>query len=404
MTTQDPGTGRRGRTDLAEEALRHVRCGRLHQAAAVLGRAPHGHPAPGRQVHEVLLGAVGRCWTRGWQPLDLVHAAARASRHTRTDLLRTAVLQESLNYPASTLDPRWHAQLEALDAQGARPDPRGTEVGRGDLVPALVLVLVLDGLPSLPSFVARPGTARGRGARPHDVDARVLERVRALLAKAEATPFEAEAETFTAGAQALMARHALDRAMLDAGQGDDPRDRARPEGVRVLVAPPYEDGKTTLLARIAAVNRCRAVWFTDLGHVSVVGHRADLRTVELLFTSLLVQVTEAMRRHGPQVDRWGRSRTRRFRSSFLAGFAQRIGERLEAEVRGQVAAVEAGSRGGLLPVLAAREAEVTQMFDALFPDVDRAPGSRQVRDPEGWSAGRAAADLASTAAGAPVGA
>ena len=42
---------------------------------------------------------------------------------------------------------------------------------------------------------------------------------RALLAQAESTTFEAEAESFTAKAQQLMARHAIDAAMVGRGPG-----------------------------------------------------------------------------------------------------------------------------------------------------------------------------------------
>jgi hypothetical protein len=46
---------------------------------------------------------------------------------------------------------------------------------------------------------------------PADLDQRMLDRVRALLAKAESTDFPQEADAFTARAQELMARHRIDR-------------------------------------------------------------------------------------------------------------------------------------------------------------------------------------------------
>lgn len=45
-------------------------------------------------------------------------------------------------------------------------------------------------------------------------DDRVLARVRALLAKAESTEFPDEAEALLAKAQALISRHAIDRAAV----------------------------------------------------------------------------------------------------------------------------------------------------------------------------------------------
>ncbi len=65
-------------------------------------------------------------------------------------------------------------------------------------------------MPTLVVFTALPGhtrpSARGTTSR---VDPRVLDRVRKLLAKAESTTYPAEAETFTAGAQAAADRAAL---------------------------------------------------------------------------------------------------------------------------------------------------------------------------------------------------
>lgn len=67
----------------------------------------------------------------------------------------------------------------------------------------------------------------------------------------------------------------------------------------------------------------------------VLGRRlpSDLDAVELLFTSLLVQATTAMLAAGSRQDAHGRSRTRSFRQSFLAAYAQRIGERLASILR-----------------------------------------------------------------------
>ena len=44
---------------------------------------------------------------------------------------------------------------------------------------------------------------------------KMLARIRALLAKAEATTFVEEADAFTAKAQELMARHAIDAAAVE---------------------------------------------------------------------------------------------------------------------------------------------------------------------------------------------
>nr|WP_257908261.1 DUF2786 domain-containing protein [Janibacter limosus] len=127
---------------------------------------------------------------------------------------------------------------------------------------AVELISTIWAVPSIESLGPRPGEARPSTRRSSSrVDPRVLERVRALLAKAESTTFEAEAETFTAGAQSLMARHSIDAALLAATE----RTTAGPTLRRVGVDNPYESPKVSLLSGIASANYCRAVWSKDHG-------------------------------------------------------------------------------------------------------------------------------------------
>jgi hypothetical protein len=123
---------------------------------------------------------------------------------------------------------------------------------------------------------------------------------------------------------------------------------------------------------------------------TVVGDPRDLDAVDLLVTSLLVQGSAAMVRHGRHVDITGVSRTRSFRQSFLVSYAVRIGERLR-EASSQVLA-ETGDESRLLPVLARREEHVEAAVEAMFPDLVERPTS--VTNGHGWAAGRAAAELA----------
>ena len=74
----------------------------------------------------------------------------------------------------------------------------------------------------------------------------VLEKVRALLAKAESSTFEAEAEALTAKAQELMARHRIERALVERRTNGA---RSQPIARRIQVDDPYSDPKALLLAR-----------------------------------------------------------------------------------------------------------------------------------------------------------
>ncbi|GAB3652726.1 hypothetical protein GCM10027589_10370 [Actinocorallia lasiicapitis] len=210
----------------------------------------------------------------------------------------------------------------------------------------------------------------------------MLDKVRALLHKAESTEFPEEAEALTARAQQLIARYNLDEALLTVGTGH-PGDRS------VLVEQPYAGPKAMLLHVVAEANRCRSVWHRERGQATVLGFPGDLLAVELLFTSLVVQATAAMLRSGSRQDGYGRSRTRSFRHSFLAAYAQRIGERLRQATEQAVAE----SSADLRPVLATRNAAVDRSVAALFPQLRRYRGGSPTNH-EGWLEGRAAADQA----------
>ena len=121
----------------------------------------------------------------------------------------------------------------------------------------------------------------------------MLNRVRALLAKAESTSFEEEAEAFTAKAQELMTRHAIDGAMVSGstnGAGTD-----QPFTVRIWIDDPYVRAKFLLLSFVAKHSRCRSVFHTHSAMASVIGFADDIAATEMLFTSLLVQAQTALR-------------------------------------------------------------------------------------------------------------
>jgi hypothetical protein len=217
-------------------------------------------------------------------------------------------------------------------------------------------------------------------ARHRHVDSRVLDRVRALLAKAESTDFPAEAEAFSAKAQELIARHRIEEALTAA-------DRAEvvPFARRIGVDHPYESEKASLLDAVARANQCHTVWSPELGFSTVFGFDADIDAVELLYTSLLVQANRAMARDEPAK---GKARVKAFRRSFLVAYAVRIGERLARTSRREIA-----QHTDLLPMLRSRDIQVREAMGRAFPRTVKARGSR-VDSLEGWQSGRAAADEA----------
>ena len=216
-------------------------------------------------------------------------------------------------------------------------------------------------------------------------DPDILHKVRSLLAKAESTTFVDEAEALTAKAQQLMDRHAIDRAVLAATARSA---HEVPDGRDVSLEPPYAKEKSLLLGAVARANRCQVVYSAHERVATVVGFPEDQETVELLFTSLLVQATSAMLESGDRSS----ARTRRYRQSFLVAFATRIGQRLTEADEKVVAEADADHGGAVLPVLADREQAVEEHLATLFPHVQRR--RVVVRDATGWTHGTKAADRA----------
>jgi hypothetical protein len=139
------------------------------------------------------------------------------------------------------------------------------------------------------------------------------------------------------------------------------------------------------------------VWSKAEGFTTVFGFADELDAVEELFTSLLVQATAALRREGSKSDAFGRSRTTRFRRSFLVAFAVRIGRRLRETVDATVAAAAAERGTALVPVLSARVDAARALAETTFPLTRTFAPS--VTDGEGWHAGTVFADLADVSLG-----
>lgn len=354
--------------------------------------APSPHLDPAALVVDEVLSRIQAAYEQGWQPLGLVHASRRQTSSAAATWLARAVLVEAARTRAADRAPHaWADQLHALSPGRARVGegadallPVAGGATTAQWVVALVVVDLLHRLPASERLVPPPSSWGQQRHEPatasaprSDVQAKMLTKVRALLAKAESTEFSAEAEALTAKAQALMTRHSIDEALLaaDVGGSFDVR------GVRVLVDQPYALEKATLLHVVAEANRVRAIWNDFASCVTLVGLPTDVAQVDLMFTSVLVQATRAMTQQSAS--------SAAFRRAFLHAFAVRIGERLTASADEAI-----GSYGAeLVPVLARQDAAVADEFERLFPHVTSGSRRRQL-DARGWDAGTRAADAA----------
>lgn len=234
-----------------------------------------------------------------------------------------------------------------------------------------------------------------------EADDRRLSTIRGLLAKAEATQFPEEAEAFFDKASEMIARFAVDEAALWAASSGS---REEPGEIRLVVHPPYLGQKAVLVGAVAGAQGCQAVRFgngsaPDGEVIAVVGFPSDLRWVETLVTSLLVQLTAAMLAGCPRG--LSPARSAGWRRSFIMGFADEVGSRLSGDR--EVAAREAdldhrpgtgANADSMAVVLVERSEEVVEEFRRRFPRIrtTRAStgGSRAGHD-AGRLAGRDAA-------------
>jgi hypothetical protein len=359
----------------------------LDAGASVLVADPGGWPGVGRELLGRGEAYVRQAWERGWQPRDVLRLVRRDLDERHVRITADLVAAEARRY--ARLPERWSdagVWWTGGDEAYAEQLARRERADRFALATAfLELFRLLLRLPSIEPVAPVPGDPAADAAEHAHIEPRMLGRIRALLAKAEATPYPEEAEALSAKAQELMARHTVDEALL-AARGGAPRQV--PGACRVGVEPPYEEAKAVLLDAVATANRCRAVWNSGFGFSTVVGFESDLEAVELLYTSLLVQGTAAMTRAEAAQRSGGRKRTKTFRQSFLLAYASRLGQRLA-----ETAEHTAGEAPDNLPALVARDVAVTERAQELFPRTTTTR-LRGATDHAGWEDGTAAADRA----------
>jgi len=314
-------------------------------------------------IERKLLDALATAKANGWREADLTQA-----------------MRQLRNKPAADLFVHLHLGVEGWRQRRAiAPD-----VARRA---AQYLLVTAKSLRPLPQVDGAPSEAG---------DASVLAKVRALLAKAESTTYEAEADALNAKACELMARHAIDAAMVQrtSGSAADGATAVR----RIFTDNPYAKARFHLLSTVARTCRCRAIWSQGFGFAHVFGAPADLEATELLFTSLLVQATTAMVATSPSSA--AASSTAAYRRAFLVAFAGRIGERLRDGNDQAVADARREHGDAILPVLASKEQAAEDALREFAPDTRTI--SLSVSNHRGWSAGKAAADRAALSHQAPL--
>ena len=261
-------------------------------------------------------------------PLDLAELVVPRSGRQHLDVLAAALHADRWIYDRGT---PWQTACDALGTAARLNLGTSAAVASALQVAAVLSIAPLLKVSAVESVIAQPAHPK-------------LAKVRALLAKAESTPFDEEAEALSAKArEELISRHALGR-FLDGGQSaaaDGCGRRSEGCGSTRRTFGPRRRWSMRIVDQPVSGSRLRQ----DFGFSVVVGAAADLDAVELLVTSLLVQADTAMLRYARR-SRGDGGRTRAFRQSFLLAYANRIGRRLRAAADQAVSASERDRRAG----------------------------------------------------------
>ena len=195
---------------------------------------------------------------------------------------------------------------------------------------------------------------------------RLLDRVRKLLAKAEAdgvTP--AEAQALTAKAAQIMAKYGIHRALLAA----DRPETDRPDNRVLDIDRPWAREKAHLLCGLASALRCQCILLTGSpgSRVHIFGYASDIDRTDVLYTSVLIQMWHGLA--GAVVPECASS-PRAWRRSWLLGFATAVIARVrQAEQRAVAMADDQGGAGAgrAALVLADRTLVIRRQVERVYP-------------------------------------
>jgi hypothetical protein len=217
---------------------------------------------------------------------------------------------------------------------------------------------------------------------------RLLDRVRKLLAKAEAEGVTvAEAQALTAKAAELMAKYGIDRALLAARRPETDR----PGNRIVQLYNPWARVQAHLLCGLAAALRCQCILLPSPAgqRVHVFGYASDIERADVLYTSVLVQMWHGLvAAQVPGAVAAGRTGSvRAWRRSWLLGFATAVIARVRAaEHDAAKSAAPDGAAGHAALVLADRAVVIRQHVAHAYPQTRTA---RVTYSGSGYGAGYA---------------
>lgn len=224
-----------------------------------------------------------------------------------------------------------------------------------------------------------------------------VDRINALLAKAEAASTQEEADTYNAKASELMIRYGVEQAMLAAARGEAD---ASEEIVKITIdfKGQFAQAQMRLAWHVAqsltgeAVTGFKTTDYKGGVHLTLIGFDSDISNVKAMIASLLLQCESEM------FDWWeyekaaykgqGQYDKTVARRSFIEGYSSAASKKIR-DVYSRVVKEEQAKETGTAVALVDRKKQVDNYMRSHF-SVGKGRSSYSRSDAAGRSAGRAA--------------
>jgi hypothetical protein len=225
-------------------------------------------------------------------------------------------------------------------------------------------------------------------------ESKIIEKIQKLLALAEGAGTEEEAETVFAKARSLMVQHAVEEMDL-VKSGHAPTEKIVERHVTLRARDERRKAKSILLNSIALANRCKVLLYRDT--ISIIGYESDTVFVEMLWTSVLIQMANAQTRewgkYQHQTPSYAQTSRYIFVNQFSLGYAAGVGQRLIVRAKADDKAA------GTDLVLRDRSQDVDDWFQEQHPSTRKTKAVRVSGNYAARSAGTSAAASADLSGG-----
>lgn len=190
-----------------------------------------------------------------------------------------------------------------------------------------------------------------------DSATKYAEKIAKLLAKAESTNSQQEAEAFIAKAQELMTTYAISEAMLQDARNGNSKQREEIVEKHLDYSPPRSKAASAIGVAIARANGCKVLVsdlrkYSKVYRVHIIGFESDVARVQMLDSSVRIQMQSALttwwadqRKNNEAVQWMTGSEKDRTRRDFIFGYANGLSEILhQANKAGKDEAVKAEAK------------------------------------------------------------